>query len=101
MTLFPDHCERCGVAFHGPTHRPLEYSISYFDLAEICLPCRDDEKRAPNYEAAVMAEQAAFMAGQRNFPGIGLSDDDAAFLAARRAARAAQPSVRSGGADGG
>jgi len=51
----------------------------------ICTPCKDDECEAPDYATA--AEVAAVRAGDYHFPGLGLSPQDHACLAARRAAR--------------
>jgi hypothetical protein len=81
-----DHCDRC--------NGPLELSImSKFNRDIICTPCKDDECEAPGYAAADAAEVAAVRAGDYNFPGIGLSPQDQAFLAARRAARKSPTTV--------
>ena len=75
-----DHCDRC----NGPLELPI---MSKFNRDIICTPCKDDECEAPGYAAADAAEVAAVRAGDYNFPGIGLSPQGQAFLAARRAAR--------------
>jgi hypothetical protein len=75
-----NHCDRCNGS--------LDSSImSKFNRDILCTPCQDDECEAPGYAAADAAEVAAVRAGDYNFPGTGLSPQDQAFLAARRAAR--------------
>ena len=79
-TSFPDRCKRCGS-------RDVGFVVSKFNLDTICIPCKDDERLAPGYKTADAAEVAACRAGDYNFPGVGLSRDDARFLAERLAAR--------------
>src|SRR5207245_7910330 len=55
-----------------------------------------DEQAAPGYPRAAAIESGAFLIGDSNFPGVGLSDEDRAFLAARRAAEDAIPRPRRG-----
>ena len=82
MKRFPTTCQRC--------HRPLKVSImSKFNTDTICLTCCDDEQRAPGYKAASAAEGAAVRSGDYNFPGVGLSPEDRAFLADLRKSRGA------------
>lgn len=80
---FPRKCDRCGAPFVAGT----VHTMSRFNEDEICLLCQDDETQAPGYKAAYDAELAAVKAGDRNFPGVGLSKKDKAFLAARREER--------------
>jgi hypothetical protein len=61
--------------------------MSVFNTDEICIPCREDEHLAPGFKAARDAEAAACQHGNYNFPGVGLSAADQAFLAERRRAR--------------
>ena len=76
----PNLCDRCRAA--------LDASImSKFNTDTLCLPCANDESMAPGYARASAAEAEALRRGNRNFPGIGLSGADEAFLAARRARR--------------
>jgi hypothetical protein len=49
--------------------------------------CKEDERALPSYEAGTAAELAAVRQGDYNFPGVGLTPDDHAFLAKRRATR--------------
>ena len=82
MTAYPTTCERC--------HGPLNVSImSKFNTDTICLACCHDEQQAPGYAAASAAEAGAVRSGDYNFPGVGLSTEDLAFLADRRKARGA------------
>lgn len=59
-------CDRCGAddsAFIG----------SFFNTELICLThCQPKEESHPKYEEARAAELAAVLAGDYNFPGIGL-----------------------------
>jgi len=77
---YADHCDRC--------NGPLAFSMmSQCNSEIICTHCQDDACEAPGDAAADAAEVAAVRAGDDHFPGIGLSPQDHAFLAARRAAR--------------
>lgn len=76
MTL----CDRCGCT-------PPATTMSTFNTDVICLDCADDEKKAPGYPAAAAAELSALKAGGYNFPGVGLSTADRAFLYTRLEAR--------------
>ncbi len=53
------------------------------------MSCSEDEQQAPGYVAARDAEREAVRSGDYNFPGVGLSTEDLAFLAHRRKARGA------------
>jgi hypothetical protein len=53
----------------------------------ICMPRLEDERQAPGYARADVAELAAVRNRNYNFPGVGLSATDRQFLAERRAAR--------------
>ena len=80
---FPTECARCNCVLRI-------HSVSRFNTDALCMECLDDEKQAPGYKAAQDAEFAAVQRGDYNFPGVGLSTEDAAFLAARRASRGAK-----------
>jgi hypothetical protein len=54
-----DACDRCGKT-----------TMSAFNQDVICIPCKDEEKNDPDYDAAVKAEHAAIRRGDYNFPGI-------------------------------
>lgn len=83
---FPRKCDRCGVSFAAG----MVHTMSRFNEDEICLLCQDDETQAPGYQAAYDAELASVKKGDRNFPGVGLSPEDQAFLAKRREERKKQ-----------
>jgi hypothetical protein len=51
------------------------------------MPRLEDERQAPGYARADVAELAAVRNRNYNFPGVGLSATDRQFLAERRAAR--------------
>jgi hypothetical protein len=63
------------------------HSMSWFNTDEICLPCKKDESLAPGFADAKATETAAVQAGDYNFPGVGLSPADRAFLADLRSKR--------------
>lgn len=73
-------CDRCGARFGVST-------MSRFNRDMLCMPCRADEKQAPNYPQAEAVELAAVRSGDYNYPGIGLAPEDLAFLEAQRRAR--------------
>ncbi len=78
----PTNCQRCDA--------PLtSYTMSWFNVDIICIPCQDDEKEAPGFAEAKAKEEAEVAAGNTRFEGVGLSDEAARFLAERRAARLA------------
>ena len=70
-------CARCNAPLHGSV-------MSKFNQQIICIPCKQDETQAPGYKAAHEAETFAVRNGNYNFPGVGLSSADEAFLAQRR-----------------
>ena len=59
-----DACDRCGQPTGGTT------TMSVFNQDVICIPCKDEEKTDPDYDAAVRAEQEAIRRGDYNFPGV-------------------------------
>lgn len=80
MKPMPRACNRCCRALRAA-------SMSRFNTDWLCEPCLEDERLAPGYQKAREAELAAVERGDRNSPGVGLSSEDLAFLAARRAQR--------------
>ena len=76
----PEFCPRCG----GPM---TAHSMSFFNTEEICLECKIDERQAPGFADARAVDDAAIKQGNYNFPGVGLSESDRAFLADLRARR--------------
>lgn len=59
------NCQRCGE----PTIATI---VSMFNTEEICMDCKDAEKRRPDYGEACRAEREALRCGERNFAGVGL-----------------------------
>jgi hypothetical protein len=60
-------CDRCG--------KKTEFFImSMFNTEEICLDCKDKEKKHPDYQRAVEADEAMIRSGNLNFGGIGLNN---------------------------
>ena len=58
-------CDRCGRG-------SINFTMSWFNEEMICTACSNKEKERPDYKEARAAEHAAVVAGDRNFPGIGL-----------------------------
>ncbi len=81
-----EQCARCGASLRTAVH-----GCSWFDTSICCHECLQDERTAPGFENAVVTESAAVMGGERNFPGVGLSDADRTHLAARLRARGLTP----------
>lgn len=75
-----DKCARCGVDL-------LAWSMSYFNTDEICLDCVQDERKLPSYEVARQHEVAQVKAGNWNFNGVGLTQEDRRLLAQMRKER--------------
>ena len=73
-------CPRCGGSMQT-------YTCSWFTTESICTTCQQEEKSAPNFEAARAAEADAIRRGDFNFPGIGLAPEDVEALAASRRER--------------
>lgn len=65
--------------------------MSMFNNAVICGECKDDERTAPGYKVAREADAAATLRKEFNFPGVGLSEEDAAHLLALRTLRGITP----------
>ena len=58
-----DVCDRCG----GDTNNMTTMSIFNEDV--ICMNCKEEEKKDPEYAAACEAEREALAKGDRNFKG--------------------------------
>jgi len=59
-----ENCDRCGQPTGGTT------TMSIFNEDVICIPCKEEEKRDPDYEAASQAEMRAVRNGDYNFKGV-------------------------------
>jgi hypothetical protein len=72
-------CARCGKDMKS-------YTVSFFNLDEICGLCREIERRHPLYAEARRSERSHVEAGDLGFQGIGLPAGYAEWAeAARRA----------------
>ena len=57
-------CDRCGVA-------TKTWTCSMFNTQEICLVCKEQERKHPRYQEACEADREAIKRGDYNFKGIG------------------------------
>ena len=57
-------CDRCGK-------ETTVHILSMFNLDELCLDCKEQERQHPDYQKAVAADEEAIRAGDLNFKGIG------------------------------
>ena len=62
-------CQRC-------FNKSDMYTMSMFDVALICMDCKDAEARHPRYKEAQEAEINALRGGDRNFKGIGWREEE-------------------------
>jgi len=56
-------CDRCHSNTNGTT------TMSMFNTDVICMSCKDEERKDPEYKAAVEAADEAYCLGIRNFKG--------------------------------
>ena len=61
-------CQRCGK-------ETLVHTMSMFNTEEICMECKEKERKHPMYEAAREADRQAVLSGNYNFKGIGKPRD--------------------------
>ena len=64
MKAWGGNCHRCWK-------RSTTSTMSKFNTDCICMECDDEERRHPDYAAAVQADNEAVRNGDHNFPGIG------------------------------
>ena len=62
------HCQRCFLP-------ASVHTMSMFDVSLICMNCWENEKNHSKYKEAQAAESKAVQSGDRNFKGIGWTDD--------------------------
>lgn len=60
-------CDRCGGSLQAGR------TMSMYNTDCICLKCKREEVKRPDYEKARQAEADAVANGDRNFPGIGFN----------------------------
>jgi hypothetical protein len=63
FSMYRELCDRC----KGPTDNSTTQSM--FNEEVICMKCKDEEKKDPEYEAAERADYEASRAGIKNFKG--------------------------------
>ena len=63
--MYVEKCERCGEPTEGVT------IMSMFNEDIICMKCKEEERKHPDYKKATDAEMEALKRGERNFKGIG------------------------------
>lgn len=66
-------CDRCG-------QRTNTFKTSWFNTDSLCPRCQEVEKGHPDFELARAVEHQACLAGDYNFPGIGLPKDFADYV---------------------
>lgn len=64
FSMHRELCDRC----HKPTGGVITMSI--FNTDVICMPCKEEEKNDPEYQAACDAEREAIKGGNYNFNPI-------------------------------
>jgi len=57
-------CDRCDK-------ETFSFTMSMFNTEDICMKCKEEEKKDPRYVAAVKADEDAIRGGNFNFKGIG------------------------------
>lgn len=58
-------CDRCGGSLEGGRIQ------SMFNEDCLCMKCKDEERKHPDYKTAVEADNAEIRRGNFNFKGIG------------------------------
>jgi hypothetical protein len=64
FSMYREFCDRCG----GPTNNSTTMSI--FNIDVICMSCKEEEKKDPEYEAADIAADEAYRNGIKDFEGV-------------------------------
>jgi len=62
--MYREFCDRC----KGSTNNTTTQSM--FNEEVICMKCKDEEIKDPEYDAACKADQEAYLSGERNFKGV-------------------------------
>lgn len=63
-------CDRCGGSLEGGR------ILSMFNTDVLCMKCKDEERKRPDYKAAQEADIAEIKKGNYNFEGIGLNTQE-------------------------
>ena len=64
-----DNCDRCKKPTNGTT------IMSMFNTQVICVKCKEEETKHPDYDKARESEMAAWKNGEIYYQGIGLPKD--------------------------
>jgi len=64
FSMYREFCDRC----KGPTNGKTTQSM--FNEEVICMKCKKEEMKDPEYDAACKADQEAYLSGERNFKGV-------------------------------
>ncbi len=62
--MYREKCDRCGGSTNNST------TMSIFNTDVICMSCKDEERKDPEYKPAEATERIAYMSGDRNFKGV-------------------------------
>ena len=63
-------CDRCGGSLEGGR------ILSMFNTDVLCMKCKDEERKRPDYKAAQEADIAEIKKGNYNFEGMGLNTQE-------------------------
>lgn len=61
-------CDRCGGSLKDGR------TMSMFNTQCICMKCKEKERKRPDYDKAVEADNEQIRQGNYNFEGIGLTE---------------------------
>lgn len=64
FSMSRDKCDRCESSTDNKTTQ------SMFNEEVICMKCKEDEIKDPEYNAACVADQESYLSGNRNFGGV-------------------------------
>lgn len=67
--MFPEKCQRCGGTLE--VNGLKVHTVSMFNKEEICMSCKEREKKHPMYRKAVEVDREHIKNGDYNFEGIG------------------------------
>jgi hypothetical protein len=59
-----EFCDRCGESTNNTT------TMSIFNTDVICMNCKEEERKDPEYKAADEAADEAYRLGIKNFKGV-------------------------------
>lgn len=65
------NCDCCHTSLEGKAR-----IMSMYNDDCLCPDCKEEEKKRPDYQKAVDAENAEIKKGNYNFPGIGIKKEE-------------------------